>query len=85
MNPNGNVGAFAGSLPFTTTTPEHFQFTYRRVRNDVTYSVETSPTPTGGAWTTVGVTQGTPSPDGTTTASIPVAPGSQYLRLSVTR
>jgi hypothetical protein len=85
LNPNGNVGAFTGSVPFTTTTPELFQFTYRRVRNDVTYSVETSPTPTGGTWTTVGVTQGTPGPDGTTVASIPVAPGSQYLRLSVTR
>ena len=72
------------SLP-STTTPTLLQLTYRRVRNDVTYTVETSPTLIGGTWTSVGVTQGTPAPDGTTTASIAITPGSGFLRLSVTR
>jgi uncharacterized delta-60 repeat protein len=85
LNPNGTGGAFGGILPTATTTPTQLQFTYRRVRNDVTYIVETSPTLTGGTWTSVGVTQGTPGPDGTTTASIPIAPGNQFLRLTVTR
>ncbi|MGL5018624.1 MAG: hypothetical protein ACRDBP_10840 [Luteolibacter sp.] len=59
--------------------------TYRRVRNDVTYVVQTSPTLLGGTWTSVGVTQGTPAGNGITTASIPITPGSRFLRLSVTR
>jgi hypothetical protein len=85
LNPNGSGGAFTGSLPTTSTTPTLLQFTYRRVRNDVTYVVETSPTLNGGTWTTRGVPQGTPAGDGTTTASIPITMGSQFLRLSVTR
>jgi probable HAF family extracellular repeat protein len=86
LNPNGNAGGgFTGSLPSSTTTPTLLQLTYRRVRNDVIYTVETSPTLIGGTWTSVGVTQGTPAGDGTTTASIPVTPGSAFLRLVVTR
>ncbi len=86
LNPNGNGGgSFTGSLPTTTTTPTLLQLTYRRVRNDVTYVVETSPTLSGGTWTSAGVTQGTPAENGTTTASIPITPGGGFLRLSVTR
>ena len=85
LNPNGNGGAYSGTLPTSEQTPTQLSFTYRRVRNDVTYIVETSPTLIGGTWTSVGVTQGTPAQDGTTTASIPITPGSQFLRLSVSR
>lgn len=86
LNPNGNGGgSFSGSVPSTTKTPSHLQFTYRRVRNDVTYIVVTSPNLVGGTWTSDGVTQGTPAGDGTTTASIPLGSGSGFLRLSVTK
>lgn len=85
LNPNGNGGAFTGTPPLLSTTPNLFQLTYRRVRNDVTYVVETSPTLIGGTWTSAGVAQGTPAGDGTTTASIPVGAGSAFLRLVVTR
>lgn len=86
LNPNGNCsGAFTGTPPALSTTPTLLQLTYRRVHNDVTYIVETSPTLTGGTWTSVGVNQGTPAGDGTTTASIPVVAGSGFLRLSVTK
>ena len=85
LNPNGSGGAFTGTPPTSVQSPAQLSYTYRRVRNDVTYTVETSPTLTGGTWTSVGVTQGTPGPDGTTTASIPITPGSGFLRLSVTR
>ncbi|MGL5018647.1 MAG: delta-60 repeat domain-containing protein [Luteolibacter sp.] len=85
LNPNGTGGAFTGTLPALSTTPTLLQLTYRRVRNDVTYLVQTSPTLLGGTWTSVGVTQGTPAGNGITTASIPVSPGSRFLRLSVTR
>jgi hypothetical protein len=83
LNPNGSGGAFTGTPPTSQQTPTHLNYTYRRVRNDVTYLVETSPTLIGGTWTSVGVTQGTPAGDGTTTASIPLAPGSGFLRLVV--
>jgi uncharacterized delta-60 repeat protein len=85
LNPNGSGGAFTGTPPTSVQTPTQLTYTYRRVRNDVTYIVETSPTLIGGTWTSVGVTQGTPGPDGTTSASIPITPGSGFLRLSVTR
>ena len=85
LNPNGSGGSYTGTPPALGSTPTLLELTYRRGRNDVTYVVETSPTLTGGAWTTVGVTQGTPAGDGTTTASIPLAPGSAFLRLVVTK
>ncbi|MGL5017924.1 MAG: hypothetical protein ACRDBP_07310, partial [Luteolibacter sp.] len=85
LNPNGTGGSFTGTLPSLSTTPTLLQLTYRRVRNDVTYVVQTSPTLIGGTWTSVGVTQGTPAGNGTTTASISITPNSQFLRLSVTR
>jgi probable HAF family extracellular repeat protein len=85
LNPNGNGGAFTGTAPSVSTTPTLLQLTYRRVRNDVSYIVETSPDMTTGTWTNVGVNQGTPAGDGTTTASIALAPGSGFLRLVVTK
>jgi hypothetical protein len=85
LNPNGSGGAFTGTPPTTLQTPTHMSFTYRRVRSELTYVVETSPTLIGGTWTSVGVTQGTPAGDGTTTASIPLSPGSGFLRLSVSQ
>jgi uncharacterized repeat protein (TIGR03803 family) len=86
LNPYGNGGAFSGILPVNQQTPTHLNFTYRRVRNDVTYVVEVSSVLTNsGAWTNTGVSQGTSGPDGTTTASIPISGASQFLRLSVTR
>jgi uncharacterized delta-60 repeat protein len=85
LNPNGNGGAFTGAAPTVSTTPALLQLTYRRFRNDVTYTVETSPDMITGTWTTVGVTQGTPAGDGTTTASIPLAAGNGFLRLVVAK
>jgi uncharacterized delta-60 repeat protein len=85
LNPYGNGGAFTGISPSTATTPTHLQFTYRRVRNDVTYLVETCDDLATGSWTSIGVDQGTPAGDGTTTASLPISGGSRFLRLSVSR
>jgi hypothetical protein len=83
LNPNGNGGSFSGSLPIVTSTATQLQITYRRVRHDIIYQVETSHDLSGESWTTAGVSQGTPSDDGTTTASIPINNGRAFLRLSV--
>jgi uncharacterized delta-60 repeat protein len=56
-------------------------YTYVRLRSDILYTAETSENLTN--WTATGVDQGTPAPDGTTTASVPYAPGSRYLHLKV--
>jgi probable HAF family extracellular repeat protein len=85
LNPNGTGGSFTGTPPSLSTTPTLFQLTYRRVRNDVTYVVQTSPTLVGETWTSAGVTQGTPAGDGATTASIPLGTVSAFLRLVVTK
>ena len=58
-------------------------YTYRRARSDVFYIVEASADLIN--WSPVGVIQGTPLPDGTTTASIPLSTGAQYLHLKVSR
>jgi uncharacterized repeat protein (TIGR03803 family) len=84
LNPNGSGGAFSGSLPSMTRTATQLELTYRRVRSDIIYLVETSNDPSSGSWNTAGVTQGTPASDGTTTASIPLSNGKAFLRLSVT-
>jgi hypothetical protein len=86
LNPNSSGGAFTGTPPALSTTPTLLQLTYRQVRSDVTYTV-LSATTRSGPWASGGVTQGTPAPtpDGTTTASIPITPGSHFLRLSVSR
>jgi uncharacterized repeat protein (TIGR03803 family) len=83
LNPNGTGGAFSGSIPSVTMTDTHLQLTYRRVRSDVTYQVEVSNDLSGGSWTTAGVNQGTPTGDGTITASIAIENGKAFLRLSV--
>jgi probable HAF family extracellular repeat protein len=85
LNPNGSGGPYTGSPPALHTAPGQFQLTYRRVRDDLSYLVQTSPDLTTGSWTTLGVAQGTPAADGTTTASIPITPAKAFLRLIVTR
>lgn len=74
----------AAALPRPITAAGQLNLTYRRVRSDVTYVVQVSPDLTNGSWTSAGVAQGTPAPDGTTTASIPLGGGKQFLRLAVT-
>lgn len=63
--------------------PPLFTYTYRRVRPEVTYIVEASYDLIN--WSPVGVDQGTPLPDGTTTASIPFSGPPRFLQLKVTR
>lgn len=58
--------------------------TYRHAHDDVTYAVETSRLGTDG-WTTAGVNQGVPGPDGTTTATVALDGTGQFLRLKVAR
>lgn len=79
-----NVSSVNG-LPPGVKEPPFFTLTYRRAKSDVTYVVEQSDDLTPGSWTPVGVDQGIPLPDGTTTARIPLSGSSQFLRLSVTR
>ena len=74
----------AAALPRPVAAAGQLSLTYRRVRSDVTYTVQVSPTLADGSWTSVGVNQGLPAPDGTTTASIPLGGGKQFLRLSLT-
>lgn len=84
LNLPPNVSSAAG-LPTTGSTPPNFTLTYRRFRAELTYVVQQSDDLSPGSWTTVGVDQGTPLPDGTTTASIPLSGSGQFLRLSVSR
>lgn len=63
--------------------PPLFTLTYRRVRPEVTYVVEASYDLIN--WSPIGVDQGTPLPDGTTTASIPFSGPPRFLHLKVTR
>jgi uncharacterized repeat protein (TIGR03803 family) len=85
LNPNGSGGAFTGTAPAVSSTTSQLQLTYRRVRGDVTYLVQTTTDPGTGPWTTAGVDQGAPAGDGTTIASIPLAAGKGFLRLAVTK
>ncbi len=71
----------AASLPKGVQVGGLLNFTYQRLRNDINYSVET--TTEFITWNTVGVDQGTPAPDGTTTASIPLTATPGFLRLKV--
>jgi uncharacterized delta-60 repeat protein len=70
-----------GALPQPVLENGVLKYTYVRVRSDIIYTVETTENLT--SWTATGVDQGTPAPDGTTTASVPYAPGSKYLHLKV--
>ncbi len=75
----------AASLPAPVTTTTTLSLTYRRAKAGITYVVQVSPDLSPGSWTTVGVDQGIPLQDGTTTASIPLSGGGQFLRLTVTQ
>jgi len=62
-----------------------FTLTYDRAQPDhVTYEVETRTDLTGGSWSSDGVAQGTPGPDGFTTATVPFTDGARFLHLKVT-
>lgn len=74
----------ASALPDGVKDGSNLTITYRRAQPGLTYLVETSPTLTGGTWTSVGVDQGTPDGNGVTTASIPLGPNAGFLRISVT-
>lgn len=63
--------------------PPLFTLTYRRVRPEITYVVEASYDLIN--WSPIGVDQGIPLPDGTTTASIPFSGPPRFLHLKVTR
>lgn len=75
----------ASGLPPGALTVSDFTLTYRRFRAELTYVVQQSADLTPGSWTAVGVDQGTPLPDGTTTAGIPRNGPGKFLRLSVSQ
>lgn len=68
-------------LPVAQISDGRLNYTYRRLRADLIYQVETAGDFAG--WTIGGVDQGTPLPDGTTTASVPLTAGPAFLRLKV--
>lgn len=72
-------------LPMVTRSGNQLTLTYRRVRAELAYTVETSTNLSTGTWTSVGVNQGTPAADGSVTASIPLSGPRTFLRLNVTR
>ncbi|MBN8459583.1 MAG: hypothetical protein J0M04_17270 [Verrucomicrobia bacterium] len=74
----------ASALPEGVSGGGNLSITYRRAQPGLVYVVETSPTLTGGTWTSIGVNQGTPDGNGWTTASIPLGPNAGFLRVSVT-
>ncbi len=68
------------------TAGANLTLTYRHVKQDVTYSVETTANLTDpNSWTATGVDQGIPAPDGTTVASVASGPETRFLRLKVSR
>lgn len=69
------------SLPQAEISGGLLNYTYQRLRSDVIYSVETTGDFT--SWTAVGVDQGVPAQDGTTTASMPVSATPAFLHLKV--
>ncbi len=72
-------------LPIGSLDAGELGLTYIRAQpTAVTYQVVTTTDLVNGPWTAAGVDQGTPAPDGVTTATIPYANGPRYLRLSVT-
>lgn len=70
-------------IPQITNIPAPgITLTYRRNRTDVTYRVERSTDlSSSGSWTTAGVDQGVPGPDGTTTAFVPKDLPAGFLRI----
>jgi hypothetical protein len=81
LNPMANDNS---GLP-TVSKGGQLTLTYPHKHEDVTYTVETSTDLTSGSWTSVGVDQGTVSPQGMTTASIPADGQRHFLRLTVNR
>lgn len=75
------MDADPSALPQGVLANGVLSYTYVRARSDILYTVETSDSLT--SWTASGVNQGTPAPNGTTTASVPYAPGSRFVHLKV--
>ena len=75
------MAADPSELPQAEISGGLLKFTYQRLRADVIYTVETTSDMSG--WTASGVDQGTPAPDGTTIASIPVTAAPTFLHLKV--
>ncbi len=75
--------ASSTGLPEVLVVSNRLTFVYERVRNDVTYTVETSTNLT--TWTTVDVDQGTPDGEGVTVASVAMDVPNRFLRLKVER
>ena len=75
----------ATTRPTVSATASTLSLTYKRARPaEILYSVQTTNDLTGTpAWTTDGVSQGTPAADGTTTATIPLSAVLRFLRLNV--
>ncbi len=70
-------------MPPLVNNGTHLTYTYRRVRSDITYSVEAGDN-LALPWSAAPVDQGTPAGDGTTTAGIPLTALEDFLRLRVT-
>jgi uncharacterized delta-60 repeat protein len=73
----------AAQMPQTVNNGTHLTYTYRRVRSDITYSVEAGDN-LALPWSAANVNQGTPAGDGTTTATLPLTAPEGFLRLRVT-
>ncbi len=80
MSPSGT------GIPACVLNAGTLSLTYKRAApSGLAYEVQTTTDLTNPAsWTPTGVTQGTPAPDGVTTATIPHSNGPRFLRLSVT-
>jgi probable HAF family extracellular repeat protein len=79
------LAADPSGLPVPVLDQDEVRLTYRALRADLLYVVETTTNLADPAsWTTAGVDQGTPAPDGATTATVPVGAGPRFLRLRVT-
>ncbi len=71
-------------LPEPTVGEQRLYYTYIRARPELLYEVETSSNLASG-WSTAGVDQGTPAPDGITTASVAFDGAPRFFRLKITR
>jgi hypothetical protein len=77
--------ASTASLPQPALSGNQIMLAYRRVRSELTYTVETTPNLSADSWTSVGVTQGAPTADGVVIAHAPLSSPQTFLRLSVTQ
>ena len=78
------VASTAG-LPVVGSSGGNLTLTYRRVRADVIYTVQTTTDLATVPWTATGVTQGTPAGDGTTLASVARTGPRHFLRLHIAK